>query len=107
LRLPRDHYVRPDSNEYSVHPGAVGRLVEVRADLSTVTVTLARSWGCPPPALLGKDQSLTDPEHQKAAALLRRQQHQRHWAAPAGHEVERRALSDYYDAFGTAGQVAW
>src|SRR5215211_5700526 len=25
LRLPRDHYVRLDSNDYSVHPAAVGR----------------------------------------------------------------------------------
>lgn len=41
-RLPRDHYVRLDSNDYSVHPTAVGRLVEVRADLTTVTVTLGR-----------------------------------------------------------------
>jgi hypothetical protein len=27
LRLPRDHYVRLDSNDYSVHPAAVGRRV--------------------------------------------------------------------------------
>jgi Mu transposase, C-terminal domain len=32
LRLPRDHYVRSDSNDYSVHPSAVGRRVLVRAD---------------------------------------------------------------------------
>lgn len=24
-RLPRDHYVRIDSNDYSVHPGVIGR----------------------------------------------------------------------------------
>ena len=27
-RLPRDHYVRIASNDYSVHPSAIGRLVE-------------------------------------------------------------------------------
>ena len=28
-RLPRDHYVRLDSNDYSVHPSVIGRRVEV------------------------------------------------------------------------------
>ena len=35
-RLPRDHYVRLDANDYSVHPSAVGRRVEVRADMTQV-----------------------------------------------------------------------
>jgi transposase len=38
LRLPRDHYVRLDSNDYSVHPAVVGRRVEVAADLDQVRV---------------------------------------------------------------------
>ncbi len=29
LRLPRDHYVRLDCNDYSVHPAVIGRRVEV------------------------------------------------------------------------------
>ena len=33
MRLPRDHYVRLDSNDYSVHPAEIGRRIEVRADL--------------------------------------------------------------------------
>lgn len=32
-RLPRDHYVRVDGNDYSVHPAAIGRRIEVVADL--------------------------------------------------------------------------
>ena len=36
-RLPRDHYVRVDTNDYSVHPRAVGRRVEVRVDLDEVS----------------------------------------------------------------------
>ena len=36
LRLPRDHYVRLDSNDYSVHPASIGRRVLVRADLQRV-----------------------------------------------------------------------
>jgi transposase len=38
-RLARDHYVRVASNDYSVHPSVIGRLVEVVADPEQVTVT--------------------------------------------------------------------
>ena len=44
-RLPRDHYVRLDANDYSVHPSAIGRRVEVIADLDTVAVTCAGQRG--------------------------------------------------------------
>ena len=104
VRLPRDHYVRLDSNDYSVHPTAIGRLVEIRADLTTVTVTLgqqivashARGWA--------RHQSLTDPAHTAAAAALRaRQQHR----SPADEQVEQRSLADYDAVFGlTDEQVA-
>jgi hypothetical protein len=36
VRLPRDHYVRLDSSDYSVHPGMIRRRVLVRADLDRV-----------------------------------------------------------------------
>jgi hypothetical protein len=36
LRLPRDHYIRLDSNDYSVHPAVIGRRIEVIADLERV-----------------------------------------------------------------------
>lgn len=39
VRLPRDHYVRLDSNDYSVDPVAVGRKVLVTADLETVKLS--------------------------------------------------------------------
>ena len=76
VRLPRDHYVRLDSNDYSVHPPAVGRLIELRADLQTVTVTLvgrdggrlvARHERC-----WADHRTITDLQHQQAAADLRR-----------------------------------
>jgi hypothetical protein len=93
-RLPRDHYVRLHANDYSVHPGAIGRIVEVSADLERVKVSCegrvvadhARSWA--------HHQSITDPEHVRAAEKLRRDR-----AAfkprPGDAEVEIRALSDY------------
>lgn len=40
-RLPRDHYVRLDSNDYSVHPSAIGRRVEISAGPGEVVGTAA------------------------------------------------------------------
>src|SRR6266568_4738539 len=37
-RLARDHYIRLDSNDYSVHPSVIGRRVEAAADLQRVRV---------------------------------------------------------------------
>jgi hypothetical protein len=42
-RLPRDHYVRLETNDYSVHPRCRGRLVDLRADLNSVVVTADRT----------------------------------------------------------------
>jgi hypothetical protein len=36
--VTRDHYIRLDSNDYSVHPAVIGRRIEVVADLDRVTV---------------------------------------------------------------------
>ena len=38
-RLGRDHHVRVETCDYSVHPRAIGRRVEVRVDLDSVVVT--------------------------------------------------------------------
>ena len=43
-RLPRDHYVRLDSNDYSVDPAVIGRRIEVTADLARVRVLCEGSW---------------------------------------------------------------
>ena len=40
-RLPRDHYVRVDTNDYSVNPRFIGRRVDVRVTLDEVIVTCA------------------------------------------------------------------
>nr|WP_205831237.1 IS21 family transposase [Microbispora sp. CL1-1] len=93
-RLPRDHYVRLDSNDYSVHPSVIGRRVHVTADLDQVVVTcdgaaVARHDRC-----WADHQTITDPAHQAAAAQLRQA---RHLAAlrPLQTAVEQRPLSDY------------
>ncbi len=40
-RLARDHYLRLDANDHSVHPSVIGRKVDVAASLDRVTVTAA------------------------------------------------------------------
>jgi transposase len=104
VRLPRDHYIRLDNNDYSVHPSAIGRLVEVRADLQTVTATLAEQSVAEHQRCWARHQSLTDPAHRQAAAVLRTAAHR---APAAAEDLERRTLSDYDAAFGlTEEQVA-
>lgn len=97
LRLPRDHYVRLDSNDYSVHPSAVGRRVEVTADLQAVTVTLAGRVVAQHPRCWAQHQSITDPAHAAAATELRKQPRV---VPPDQTDVEQRPLSDYDSAFG-------
>jgi len=104
-RLPRDHYVRVDSNDYSVDPAVIGRTVEVTAGLEEVTVTCGgrqvarhrRSWAA--------HQSITDPGHAAAAAQLR-QARRLLTARPADTPVQQRALSDYDRILGTGDQGA-
>ena len=111
LRLPRDHYVRLDGNDYSVAPDAIGRRVEVVADLERVQAFAegrlvadhARSWA--------RHQTFTDAAHAQAAHVLRRE-HRALTAAralrradmqagiPAEVQVEQRPLSSYDAALG-------
>lgn len=99
-RLPRDHYVRLAGNDYSVHPEAVGRLVETVADHDQVVVVtcggreVARHVRC-----WASRQTVTDPTHAAAAAELRRVLAARP-PARTDTDVEHRALSDYDRHFG-------
>jgi transposase len=102
LRLPRDHYVRLDSNDYSVHPAAVGRRVEVSADLEDVTVSCAGRQVAAHRRCWARHQSITDADHATAAKALRRELTAR-TPAPAGGDVETRPLSAYDTAFGLDG----
>ena len=106
IRLPRDHYVRLDTCDYSVDPAVIGRIVDVRADLDQVTVTCDgrlvaahdRSWVA--------HQTLTDPAHKAAADVMRAARLREKLAAPAAAvEVEQRDLSRY-DALLGGGEVA-
>lgn len=101
VRLPRDYYVRAFSNDYSVDPTMIGRLVEVTASLDTVTVhhdgvliaDHRRRWA--------RQLTITDPAHVTRAAELRSQfqaQHRRR--PPIAAVVELASLSHYDELFG-------
>ena len=93
-RLPRDHYVRLDANDYSVHPGVVGRRIQVTADLERVVVTCEGVVVAEHPRSWAKHQSFTDPAHAAAAVALRRGRLAVP-VPPAATEVEQRDLSVY------------
>jgi hypothetical protein len=99
VRLGRDYYVRIDSNDYSVDPAAIGRIVDVTADLHRVQVRLggrlvadhARAWS--------RRGILTEPSHRETAARLRDAfQQPRPGSAESDGLV--RDLADYDRAFG-------
>ena len=71
LRLPRDHYVRVDGNDYSVHPVAVGRRVAVSADLDRVRVVCeGRLVADHPRCLAPNRQRLRAPGRRQRLAVL-------------------------------------
>jgi transposase len=109
-RLARDHYVRLDSNDYSVHPAVIGRRVDVHADLHRIRVFCDGNVVADHERIWAKHQTLSLPEHVAAAQALR---HARVGLLrpTAASDVETRALSDYDDALGvdaepTEGGVA-
>jgi hypothetical protein len=97
--------VRVDSNDYSVHPTAVGRRVEVIADLERVKVFCEGRVVADHRRCWARHQSLTDPAHAQAATALR---HDRFAVvtAPAVTQVEQRTLTDYDRVFGLADRAA-
>ena len=104
-RLARDHYIRLDSNDYSVHPAAIGRRIEVIADLDRVRVLSdgkavadhERAWAW--------HQTISDPAHVEAARALRGQRAGVLRPVPEP-EVEQRPLSAYDTALGIDSGVA-
>jgi transposase len=104
LRLPRDHYVRLDGNDYSVHPAVVGRRVEVAADLERVRVLCDGRLVADHGRCWARHQTISDPGHLQAAARLRQQRALLGATNPrqrqGAEEVQLRCLADYDVAFG-------
>lgn len=99
VRLPRDHYVRLGSNDYSVDPVAVGRFVDVVADLHQVTVRLGAKDVASHQRCWARWQTITDPAH-RAAALAMSTAAAHRPAPDPSDEVEQRDLGAYDAAFG-------
>ena len=98
-RLARDHYVRLDSNDYSVHPAVIGRRVDVQADLTRVRVFCDGNLVADHQRIWAKHQTLSLDEHVAAARALRTARVGLLRPAPV-HDVQTRALSDYDTALG-------
>jgi transposase len=98
-RLARDHYIRLDSNDYSVHPAVIGRRVEVIADLARVRVLCDGKVAAEHERVWAWHQTISDPEHVAAARLLRRERVGVLRPVQQG-EVEQRCLADYDTALG-------
>jgi hypothetical protein len=99
LRLPADHWVRHQTNDYSVHPKAVGRRVHVSVGDARVTVTVGTEVVASHERVLASHVTLTDPAHDRARQAARSLA-----SAPAADigEVEVRDLAVYDEATGAA-----
>jgi transposase len=104
-RLPRDHYVRLDTNDYSVHPSVIGRRIEITAGLDRVRVTCDGQVVADHERAWAKHQTITDPQHLAAARALRRDRLEVTRPA-AGPLVQIRCLADYDAALGVDGGAA-
>ena len=98
IRLGRDYYVRLDTNDYSVDPAVIGRMVDVAADLERVRVRAEGRIVAEHARVWARGTTVTDPAHVQTAAWLRKQ-FQQPRAAAAGDDLAR-DLSDYDRAFG-------
>jgi transposase len=106
-RLARDHYVRLDGNDYSVHPAVIGRRVEVLADLHRVRVLCDGRVVADHERIWARHQTVSAAEHVTAAKALRAARVGLLRPAPNTEEVQIRSLSDYDTALGlTDGGVA-
>lgn len=100
-RLPRDHYVRLDSNDYSVHPSVIGRRIEVIADLDRVRALCDGKPVADHERIWAAHQTISDPEHVEAAKALRRARIGLLRPAPEP-QVQIRCLDDYDTALGVS-----
>jgi transposase len=98
-RLARDHYIRLDGNDYSVHPAVIGRRVEVVADLERVKVFCDGRIVADHERIWAAHQTLSDPTHVQAARAIRRDRVTAMRPVRDG-DVEQRNLADYDIALG-------
>lgn len=101
VRLGRDHFVRFDTNDYSVNPRFIGRRVDVTVGLDEIVVAcdgteIARHRRC-----LASGQTILAAEHARVVAQLRNERAAM-TRADDGDAVEIRDLGDYDRILGVA-----
>jgi transposase len=99
VRLGRDHYIRLDANDYSVHPAVIGRRIEVIADLDRVRAVCDGKTVADHERIWAAHQTISDPEHVEAAKALRRTRIGLLRPVPEP-QVQIRCLDDYDTALG-------
>ena len=98
VRLARDYYVRAGSNDYSVDPRFIGRIVAVHMNLTHVWVNLDGIEITRHERVWGKARTITDPAHVTTAGTLRAL-----FQTPRSVATDQdlvRDLADYDTAFG-------
>jgi len=109
VRLGRDYYVRVAGNDYSVDPSVISRFVDIRCDLTMVTVTCAGRQVAAHVRCWDQRRTISDPAHVATARALRAAFSAQRAAGRAsvrttGEQVGLRPLSVYDDLFDlTAG----
>jgi transposase len=93
-RVARDHWVRVLGSDYSVQPRAIGRRVEVRADLAKVVITCAGDVVGRHERSLVRHRTITDPAHEVSRLFLREERREV-LARDREPEVEVRDLASY------------
>jgi len=98
VRLARDYYVRAGSNDYSVDPSFISRIINVHLNLTHVWVSLDGVEITRHERVWGTARTITDPAHLATAAKLRAL-----FQAPRVVATDTdlvRDLADYDTAFG-------
>jgi hypothetical protein len=94
-RLPRDHYIRHDSNDHSVHPAVIGRRIDISADLDRIRVCCDGTLVADRERVWAQHQTVHDLDHLAAAKALRRERLEVVYPRADNDEVEIRDLTSY------------
>lgn len=105
VRLPRDYMVRAFSNDYSVDPALIGRLVHVTAGLERVDIHHDGVLVSSHPRHWARQLSIIDPAHVARAGELRNQHRSQHRKAPVLAVVETASLEHYDTLFGLTTEL--
>jgi transposase len=100
VRLPRDYMVRAFSNDYSVDPALIGRLVHVTAGLDTVNIHHDGLLVSSHPRQWARQLNIIDPAHVTRAGELRSQHRSQGRKMPVLTVVETASLDHYDTLFG-------